>query len=626
MHKKLQPGISRFTREWKGKSARSVAHKLAFTCALLLCSGALSPAEHHENWIEVKSPHYTIYCNGNEHDGRRVAAQFEEIRALFEQNFPKLKVDFGKPTLVFVLKDENSLKLLMPTYGQNKNAMKLAGFYHPSNDMNFAVVRSDVTGTGANAYHVMYHEWAHGLFRLNFRALPMWLDEGMAEYWGGSDITNKEGHVGMADARQLRILQQGPFLPISTLVSIDSTSPLYNTQDHSGMFYAESWAIVHYFALAPEVRDQHLLEKYLAALHETDDPIEAANRSFGDLKKLGDKLEAYTRQSAFLYQKIPLKSDINEKDFSARRISPAEGLLAQAKYLLRSGHLPEALAALHEAETLDSKTSGLHDGMGYYHFMKADLENAQKEFDLAVAENPADATAYYYMASIHYRKNGYDMETLPVIIGNLEKAIALQPNFAPAHAFLCIAYSKSADQKAKALTEAKTAMELEPGNLGYFIDAGRSLVASGNYPEAKKIADRAVKAAVWPRDRTMANNFAKTVNAKLHPDAANPPEASGAADAAVESGEAPAKATEKEGEITETICGHPPSVMFTLKSGQEQYLLHVKNIGALEMHDGSKTAGGTAGCAGWKDRKAKVEFTPTPDGAAYGEVSAITFE
>src|SRR5882672_11342170 len=97
-------------------------------------------AEHYENWIEVKSPHFTIYSNAGEHDGRRVAAQFEEIRALFEQNFPKLRVDFGKPTIVYVLKDENSLKLLMPTYGQNKNSMKLAGLYQLSNDKNFAVV------------------------------------------------------------------------------------------------------------------------------------------------------------------------------------------------------------------------------------------------------------------------------------------------------------------------------------------------------------------------------------------------------------------------------------------------------------------------------------------------------
>src|SRR6266436_4859021 len=528
-------------------------------CLLIFASAGEMHAEHRENWIEIKSPHYTIYSNAGEHDGRRVAVQFEEIRALFEQSFPKLKVDFGKPSIVYVLKDENSLKLLMPAYGQNKNSMKLAGFYQLSNDKNFAVVRADVTGSGANPYHVMYHEWAHGLFRLNYRGLPMWLDEGLAEYWGGSDIDNQEGRVGMADPAQLRVLQQNDFLPIATLVSIDASSPLYNTKEHAGMFYAESWAIVHYFSLAPEVCDQHLLDKYLAALQATDDPIEAANRSFGDLKKLGEKLEAYTRQPAFLYQRISVKSSVSEKDFAARHLNQAEGLVAQADYLVHTNHLPEAITILHEAEKLDSKAPRLHDELGYYHFVKADFANSLKEFDLAIAEDPNDATAYYYKASIPYRKSGYDRENTPQIIANLQRVISLQPNFAPAHAFLCIAYTQSAETKRKAFAEAKKAMDLEPGNLAYFIDAGRALIATNDLANAKKVADTAQKLAIWPRDRVMAANFQKTVNSKMNPSFDEDRSAS-AADPATASGEGvtagPAPPSEKEGQITELICGH----------------------------------------------------------------------
>jgi tetratricopeptide (TPR) repeat protein len=601
---------------------------MSIACLMLLLFSSAMRAEHHENWIEIKSPHYTIYSNSGEHDGRRVAAQFEQIRALFEQSFPKLKVDFGKPTIVYVLKDENSLKLLMPSYGQNKNAIRIAGQYHLSNDKNFAVVRADVTGTGTNPYHVMYHEWAHGLFRLNYRGLPLWLDEGLAEYWGGSDIDNKEGRVGMADPAQLRVLQQNPFIPISTLVSIDATSPLYNTRDHAGMFYAESWAMVHYFSIAPEVRDQHLLDKYLAALQATDDPIEAANRSLGELNKLGEKLEAYTRQSAFLYQRISVKSNISEKDFAARRLSSAEGLVAQADYLLRSNHLPEAIEILHEAETLDRKVMHLHDELGYYHFVKADFDNSLKEFDLAIAEDPNDATAYYYEASIPYRKTGYTRETTPQMIADLQRVISLQPNFAPAHAFLCIAYIQSPETKAKAFAEAKKAMDLEPGNLAYLIDAGRALVATNDLANAKKVADTAQKVATWPRDRVMAANFQKTVNAKMNPSSDDPRSIQAADPAASGDGTIAAAAppSQKEGQITEIICGHPPSVMFTLKAGDEQFLFHVKDIAKIRVLDAAAGSEEIASCGKWKDRRAVVEFSETADGPAFGEVRSIAFK
>ncbi len=609
------------------KHLRLWLRALSLACAMFAALTATIRAEHRENWIEIKSPHYTIYSNASEHDGRRVAAQFEEIRALFEQSFPKLRVDFGKPTIVYVLKDENSLKLLMPTYGQNKNSMKLSGFYQLSNDKNFAVVRADVTGSGANPYHVMYHEWAHGLFRLNYRGLPLWLDEGLAEYWGGSDIDNKEGRVGMADPAQLRVLRQSAFLPISTLVSIDASSPLYNTKDHAGMFYAESWAIVHYFSLAPEVRDQHLLDKYLAALQATDDPIEAADRSFGDLKKLGEKLEAYTRQSAFLYQRISVKSSVSEKDFAARHLNQGEGLVIQADYLVHTNHLPEAIAILHEAEKLDTKAPRLHDELGYYHFVKADFDNSLKEFDLAIAEDPNDATAYYYKASIPYRKGGYDRENTPQIIANLQRVISLQPNFAPAHAFLCIAYTQSAETKPKALAEAKKAMDLEPGSLAYFIDAGRALIATNDLAKAKKVADTAQKLATWPRDRAMAANFQKTVNAKMNPSAYDPRSVAAADPVASDEGSTagPAQPSQKEGQITELICGHPPSVMFTLTVGDEQFLFHVKDVAKIRVLDAAGNTSEAASCGKWKDRKAMVEFSATPDGPAFGEVASIAF-
>ncbi len=418
--------------------------------------------------------------------------------------------------------------------------------------------------------------------------------------------------MGMADPAQLRVLQQNAFIPIASLVSIDATAPLYNTRDHAGMFYAESWALVHYFSIAPEVRDQHLLDKYLAALQATDDPIEAANRSFGDLNKLSEKLEAYTRQSAFLYQRISVKSNISEKDFAARRLSSAEGLVAQADYLLHSNHLPEAIAILHEAERLDGKVLHLHDELGYYHFVKADFDNSRKEFDLAIAEDPNDATAYYYEASIPYRQTGYTGQTTPQMIANLQRAISLQPNFAPAHAFLSIAYIQSPQTKAKAFAEAKKAMDLEPGNLAYFIHAGRALVATNDLANAKKVADTAQKVATWPRDRVMAANFQKTVNAKMHPSsdeiaAAAPP-------------------AQKEGQITELICGHPPSVMFTLKAGDEQFLFHVKDIAKIRVLDTEAGAEEIAGCGKWKDRKAVVEFSETADGPAFGEVSSIAFK
>src|SRR6202030_2759447 len=87
-----------------------------------------------------------------------------------------------------------------------------------------------------------------------------------------------------------------------------------------------------------------------------------------------------------------------------------------------------------------------------------------------------------------------------------------------------------------------------------------------------------------------------------------------------------AQPSQKEGQITELICGHPPSVMFTLAAAEEQFLFHVKDIAKISVLDAAAHTNEAPGCAKWKDRKATVQFSATPDGPAFGEVSSIALQ
>jgi tetratricopeptide (TPR) repeat protein len=605
--------------------------------ALFVCLGfvvlfapGLSVAEHHENWIEIQSPHFMVLSNAGESEGRKAALEFEEIRALFQHLYPTLRVDSGKPTIVFALKNEDSLKLLIPSYGQNSKGMHVGGFYHPSYDKNFAVIRTDIRGTGPLGNRTLYHEYTHAYFRYNFRGLPMWLDEGLAEYYGNTSIDSKEAGVGMPNETQIRTLKENPLLPIDQLVTIDRTSPLYNTREHSGIFYAESWALVHYLMISPDVREQDLLNKYLRALHATDDPIEAANQSFGDLKKFSEKLNGYIRQFSFLYRRVPLQAKLSEKDFTARKLSAAEGVLGVADYLLRSSHLPEGLEQLHEVEKLDPATPGYHSEFGHYHLLKADFGNAEKELQAAIAANANDIPAHIDMAFVYLRRDSYTKESTPKIRAELEKVLSLSPDFAPAQAFLSIAYAQEPNKDTdKAFKAAQRASELEPGNLAYFIDMGIALLAAGRISDARKIAETARKVATTTGDRNQATNFTKQIDYKVnHPQeaaSARSTDADPARDAAAtESTESPVHA---EGQITELLCGHPPEVLLTLTTDASSLLLHVADIAKISIQDGAKASDATQlPCSKWKDRRAKVDYRALPSGMAKGEVESISLE
>jgi len=602
---------------------------VSFICCAILSGSGHASAEHRDTWVEIRSPHFTVISNAGESEGRAAAQQFEQVRTLFSDLYPAQRVDSGKPTVVFAIKNEESFKLFVPDYGQNSKAMRLDGFYRTAYDKNFAIVRADARGPGPLGYRTLYHEYTHAFFRYNYRGLPVWLDEGLAEFYGNTDITSSQASVGLANATQLRLLKANKLLPIDQLVTIDRTSPLYNTREHSGIFYAESWALVHYLTISRDMRDQHLITKYLDALHNTDDPIEAARETFGDLQKLSEKLESYVRRLSFSYVGMPLNSKLSQKEFPSHLLSPADGLLAQADYLLRTSHLPEGLERLHEIEQLASSTPALHSEFGLYHLAKADYANAEKELQLAIAADPNDISAHIDQAFVYLRRDGYTKASTPKIRGELETVIRLNPDFAPAHAFLSIAYAQEPDRDVnKALKAAVRASELEPGSMAYFIDIGKALLAADRISEAKKIANVAQKVATTSGDRATATNFQKQIDAKVShkADKAAPVEAvvSGTEPGTAESADSLLHA---EGQITELLCGHPPEVLLTLTTNSDSLLLHVADVARIAIQEGGGASDAAhSPCSKWKDRHVKLDYRAIASGLTKGDIQAISLE
>src|SRR5271168_3499344 len=87
-----------------------------------------------DNWVEVRSPHFTVSSNAGEKQARRIANQFEEIRVIFHTEFATLRIDPGKPLLVIAVKNEDSMKVFLPDYWISKDRSKPAGMFVPGFD------------------------------------------------------------------------------------------------------------------------------------------------------------------------------------------------------------------------------------------------------------------------------------------------------------------------------------------------------------------------------------------------------------------------------------------------------------------------------------------------------------
>src|ERR1700730_14781343 len=293
----------------------AVATLLPFRCAL----GAGDP---NVGWIEVRSAHFVVSSNAGDREARRIADQFEQIRSLFHAAFANLRVDPAQPVLILAAKNENTMKMLLPEDWEVKGHVHPAGLYQQGEDKHYVILRLD--SEGANPFHALYHEYTHALMHLNFTVLPLWLDEGLAEFYGNSRLGEKESRVGTIDESHLYILGQNKLLPIETLLNVEQGSPYYNEANQASVFYAESWALVHYLLLDPEARERGLLKNFVAAWNKVGTQIEAAQQAFGDLKHFGQVIEGYSRQTRFRVGLFKNGQQSGDKTYAVRNLSTGE--------------------------------------------------------------------------------------------------------------------------------------------------------------------------------------------------------------------------------------------------------------------------------------------------------------
>lgn len=70
-------------------------------CAVLLLA-ALDAGVAEKPWLEVRSPHFRVLTDASAGDARRVAHEFEQMRAVFAGLFPDFRLESGAPLVLAV--------------------------------------------------------------------------------------------------------------------------------------------------------------------------------------------------------------------------------------------------------------------------------------------------------------------------------------------------------------------------------------------------------------------------------------------------------------------------------------------------------------------------------------------
>ena len=576
-------------------------------------------------WIDVRSPNFSVITDAGEKRGRDVALHFEQMRSVFGALMTKANVNLSVPLEIVAFRNTKEMRQVAPIW--NGKPTQLAGLFQGGTDRSFIMLDMSVD----NPWTVVFHEYAHRLMdgNLSFQTAP-WFEEGFAEYFSSIEVDNKEARVGKIPAETYQILEQLGMVKVADLFRVQQYSKTYNENgDHRTAFYAESGLVVHY------LYDNQLIAKvggYFGAVQLQKKSVEQAiQQAFGMTPEQLDKaLRNYLSSGRYRYYPIPTSKGIVAAEFTAMPVSLADARAVLADIHAHSpDHKDQAVEEFQEVLKLDPDNAAALRGIGYAYLQRRDFEHAGEYFRRAAQHNSKDPRVHYYYAMLMSQEGGRGREHVAEMKKELETAIALDPKLADAYSLLGFAQSVSGEPE-KGLETMKKAVELAPRdevyqfNLANMYLANRKVddaialfrsLAGGGSPEFAARASAALTQAEG--FKAQSQPFDLRIQNRATTEAETPRESHDnvAAPAPDEAPPAAVPVRFVKGKLVSVDCSAAPTAVLSVASGARSLKLHVRDTAKVLM------IGVDEFSCDWKNKGVAVNYRERPDGE--GDVISV---
>ena len=564
------------------------------------------------SWIEIRSPHFTVFSDAGEKKARSVTHEFEKFHALIRQFLPSIQSGPSLSPVVIAAKNERTFRSLLPEFWEQKGSMRPSGIFVGGPEKNYIALRIDMDDD--YRYHVVYHEYVHLLMRLNYPPLPTWLEEGLAECFGYTVISGESSNVGRASSLLLDILKNQQPLSIPELFAVDHESPYYREEMKSSIFYAQSWALTHMLLLDDKTARAQKLWKFMDLIRNNVPRNEAAVQAFGDLKELERRLNEYILQPSFYSFQVKTPSIQDPGEYMVRTVPFLEVRALQGDFFVSTQRWTEARKALDSVLSEDPQNPEALTSLGVYHARQNRTEESLKYFMAAAAAGSKSCLTYYYLGIAAVQTGEYQKAE-----SNFRQAVALNSRFAPGYTALSGVLALNEENAETALKLAMQAVELEPGILSHQLNLANVLMHLKEFDLAIQYGEKIEAAAESARDREETKQFLLT--ARRFRDDYRTKEGT----TEKRSNQHPEETTQDlEGIVSEIKCIDPPVMTVVIESEGGLHKFHISDYFDVQFRTvGYKSEGGLDPCADLVGRRVTLRFIATSDKIYAGEILSV---
>src|SRR5215204_5377544 len=414
-------------------------HTRPLVAALVVLLAAQAAAAK-DTWTSVRSQNFFLVGNASEKEIRQVATRLEQFREVFTKLFTNVKFNTPMPTTVVVFRNDSAYKPFKPVV--DGKVSEVAGYFQPGDDVNYITLTPDRGSGVENPYGTIYHEYTHLLVNNSLGAgeAPAWFNEGLAEYYSTFFIEDdRKVHLGRLIDYHIYRLREQKMLPLAQLFDVTQYSLQRNKHNVRSLFYAESWALMHYLILGNDGKRLPQLGEFLALTKKGVPTEEAVKRAFQtDTATLEKELQKYVQAYSFVGKTVTFDRKLEfDSQMTAAPLTDAQAEAYLGDLLLHINRPDDAATRLRHALDLDPTSVMARTSLGMARFRQKRDAEAILYLREAAAAGANNYLAHYYYAYALSRQGevegglmpGYPPERAGEMRAALRKAISLRPDF-----------------------------------------------------------------------------------------------------------------------------------------------------------------------------------------------------
>ena len=397
-------------------------------------------------WRHYQSLHFELFSHRGDTRSRELLHNLELLRAVF---FDTLQLKEIRPVeiSIFYFDSERVFRVYTPAEMRKSG---LAAFY--LNRADRAVIVISPQQDSEESQRIIFHEYIHHLTTISGDTPALWYVEGIAELFSTIEEERDGMVLGRPIPAHIDVLQLQASMPLEWLFSVRHGSPVYNENTLNGLFYAESWALLHYWYFGSSKLPHEKVEDFLRHVRHEGEAGDSNQRrelfqqmTGMDYPAMGKLLHDYVINGRFGERKMPAPKIAPRESYTVRQVARDEIREQLTELDFRVNRSPAAkLALLNRLE----KTPGdvrPYEILGSDALQDGDDSIARERWQEAIAAGTQNPAIFHELALLESRRwfSEFDLlyfrlpdETARYLRDLLKRSIKSAPNQRQAYEML----------------------------------------------------------------------------------------------------------------------------------------------------------------------------------------------